>query len=298
MKINIKYYYLLLLATVCAVFFAPSFLAYGGIGADSISYFRLANDFPKIKYSLFPLAYPAVLKAFNFIFNDFYLSARVLNTVLILVIAGFSFFKKWHFREIVILLCTKVMLFNLFNFVSEGLFLTILYFLIYFFHQYFNGKITGVKFYLPAGLLMSFLFLTRYSAIYLLVGCGLFYIITNFKNRIYKSLISSDLFKFLVIAGIGVLSYAIFNFLHFGDFAGETFINQPYYGAVLIDFYRNILSLFNVLNPVFGIKLNSLQGFALAVELILLFINLIFIYFSVKLWRRYFDKFIGQFHNY
>ena len=62
MFMKLSWYYFLFFASLLSVAVIPLFVPYGGIGADSISYFRLAYSIPdQVKTSLFPLGYPCLL---------------------------------------------------------------------------------------------------------------------------------------------------------------------------------------------------------------------------------------------
>lgn len=287
-------YYILLFFSLLSIAIIPLFVPSGGIAADSISYFRLANDLPEVKWSLFPLGYPVLLKIFNFIFEDFYWSGRVLNIVLFLVIAVFSYYKKFYFRATVILLSTKIFFFNFYNSTSEGLFLTCLYFLMYYLHGFFQKK-KGANFFVPAAICLAISFTIRYSALYIFIGMGLFYLFYYFKNKSNIQFFRNDFFKFLLLSGLGILMYGLFNFFSFGDFMGEKFRNSP---PVITteDVLRNISSVFNSFNPVLGIKLVGNGKMVLISELVFFVINIIFIYFFIKIWKRYLKKNNAGFH--
>ena len=132
-----KYIYLYFAILFFAIFI-PFFISYGGIVADTLSYIKIADSIPDVKSNLFPLGYPLIIRFFHSFIHDYYFSARIISILTVLLIGVFSYFKKFYFKETVILLCTKIFIFCVYNLISEGLFLGIFYFLIYYFHVFFS----------------------------------------------------------------------------------------------------------------------------------------------------------------
>ena len=157
-----KYIYLYFAILFFAIFI-PFFISYGGIVADTLSYIKIADSIPDVKSNLFPLGYPLIIRFFHSFTDDYYFSARIISILTVLLIGVFSYYKKFYFKETVILLCTKIFVFCIYNLISEGLFLGIFYFLIYYFHEFFTKNKKGWSFILPTSLLFLALFLTRYS---------------------------------------------------------------------------------------------------------------------------------------
>lgn len=291
---QIHYIFLFVLGLL-SVAFAPLYLAYGGVTADTISYVQLADSFPEIKWSLFPLGYPLLIKFFNLFTDDYYWAARLLNVLLFALIGVFAYVKKFYFKETVILLTTKIFLFCFFNSLSEAPFLALMYFLMYFLHGFFYRKLSSAAFYMPAALILTLMFSVRYSAVYFLVAFALYY----FLYYIYKEktfVFKSGFFRFLVLSSVGIGLYILFNYFTFGDFAGESFRHKPYLKGIGAEFYRNILSVLNSFNPLFGIKLNSSSAIAYAAEGIFLVLNLVFISLMVRIWKRHFKSSNKDFH--
>ncbi len=291
------YYGLLFLMAVFCIWFVPLYIPYGGVTSDSVHYFRLAEQIPHVTWSVFPLGYPLLLKFFHLFNGDWFWTGKLSGIIIYIVIAAFSYLKKFHFRETIILLMTKIFFYSFFNIISEGLFLALMYFLFYYLYQFFEGNRKGVHFYIPAAILVAIMFSVRYSAVYLLVGMGLFYLWWFVKRRKEINFFRNDYFLFLLYSAVGIGVYMIFNYLNFGDFAGEKYRAKPYMTGIGEDFFRNVVSVFNSFNPVLGIKLQGHSPMVFAVESVLMVINLIFIYFSVKIWRQYFRKNEGSFHQ-
>lgn len=288
-------YIVLFVFSLLSIAIAPFFLPYGGITADTISYVQLADSFPEVKWSLFPLGYPLLIKFFNFFTDDYFWAARILNIVLFAIIGLFSYLKQFYFRETVILLSTKIFFFCFFNSLSEAPFIFLLYFLLYFVHGYFYSERKSYRFYIPAALIMSLMFSVRYSGLYIYIGFGLFYLLHYIRKENIQFW-NSGFFRFLFLSGVGIGAYALFNFINFGDFAGEKFRHNPYLKGIGEEFFRNVLGVFNSFNPVLGIKLNSSSLLAYSVEGILLLINIVFIYFMVRIWKNHFRSYSKDFH--
>lgn len=292
---NIKAYFLLLFCSILSIVMVPLWIPAGGITADSISYFRLANDLPHAKWSLFPLGYPLLLKVFHLFTNDFFWSSRILNCLLYTSIALFAYWRKFYFKETVILLTTKIFFFSFFNAISEGLWLAVFYLLIYYLNGFFSGKIKGSSFIIPAACCLIFSFVVRYSSIYIGVAMGLFYLIFYYKQRNEINFWKHDFFKFLLVSCLGIVAYCMFNYFSFGDFMGERYRNAPP-TLVWENIIRNIASVFNSFNPILGIKLNGNSTLIVVIELFLGVINISFIYLFYKVWRDYFKNNKGYFH--
>lgn len=273
----------------------PFWIPAGGITADSISYFRLANDFPNVKWSLFPLGYPLLLKVFHLVTNDFFWSSRILNCLLYTSIALFAYCRKFYFKETVILLTTKIFFFSFYNAISEGLTFVLFYFLVYYLERFFRGDLKGSQFYLPAAACFIFSFVVRYSSLYIGVAMGLFYLIFYFKQRNEINFWKHDFLKFLFVSGLGIVAYCLFNYFSFGDFMGEKYRNDPPI-IDIEDLLRNIASIFNSFNPILGIKFNGNSTLIIVLELILWLVNLVFIYFFYKVWKEHFKNNKGYFH--
>ncbi|WP_027376603.1 glycosyltransferase family protein [Kaistella palustris] len=294
---KLSFYWFLFFAGLLSIAVIPPFLPYGGIGADSISYFRQAYYLPcDVRDSLFPLGYPFALKVFHFVTDDYYWSARLVSISLYSLVGIFSWLKRFHFKETVILLSTKIFFYSFFNAISEGVFLTLMYFLFYYLYNFFEGKKRSYQFYIPAALLVTLMFSVRYSGVYLLVGMSFFYLFYYFKKRKEIHFFRNDFFKFLLLSSVGIGIYVLFNYFSFGDFAGENYRHRPYLNTIGEDFFRNIISIFNSFNPVLGLKFNGHSNFIYLAESVLFLINLFFIYFAVKIWRKHFQKEGSGFH--
>lgn len=279
-----KKYFYLYFTILFLVVIIPFFIPYGGIVADTLSYIRIANDIPNIKSSLFPLGYPILLRFFYFLTNDFYFSGRIISILIVLFIGIFSYFKKFYFSETVVLLSTKIFIFCTYNLISEGLFLAGLYFLFYFINSLFAENKKGLSFILPTSILLSSLFLIRYSGIFIYLSFIIFFLL-NFKKIAFKNL-KKEMFFTIILSGILISIYMIFNYINFGEMMGETERFPVDKSNISLDIIRNFLGIINLANPIFGVKPAHFTLITIVVEAILFIINITFIYFIFKIFRK------------
>lgn len=104
-------YIVLAFVIVLVYFFQSFFLPAGGAGADSLSYFGIASELPQLKTNLFPLGFPVLIELFHFVFQDYFWTAKFLNISMVVVILVFSYFKKFYFKETVLLFTGKTAFF-------------------------------------------------------------------------------------------------------------------------------------------------------------------------------------------
>jgi hypothetical protein len=225
----------------------------GGINLDTLFYVRQAIDLPKIESNLFPLGYPALLRAVHFFCGDYFWSGKILNGICLLAILAFSWHKNFYFRETCILLCTKAGIGLLpFSF-SEVPFLTLLYFLIFLLHSYSqNRPIKGWLFWML--LVFSGLILIRHSAIFLLPAFGFVGLILFVKKG--KAAFGEDKlwYWFLVLAAALLTIYLAWNFKSFGSLFGENLRGAPEamsHSEWMNHIFLNFKGLMGAANPFF-----------------------------------------------
>lgn len=283
------------LAVVIVIIYSGQsfFLSAGGIGADSLSYFGIASDFPKLITNLFPLGFPALIKVLHSVFQDYFWASKVLNVLMVIGILLFSYFKQFYFKETVLLFTGKTLFFALNIISSEGPFLFLLYFLIFFFHEKFQEKIKSGTFVICASILMVLLFTVRYSGIYIYGGIGLFWVVMILRRKTFP--LKADLFRFLVVSGIGIVGYLSFNFFTFGSFTGEHLRGAPaqYYPVYI---FRDILGITNVVDPFIGLKPSSNSFFSLAFQVGLMIVDFVLLGYLIKLYRSRKDLITVEFH--
>ena len=288
-----KKYVGLAIAIVIIYFFQSFFNATGGIGADSLSYFGIASDFPTLKTNLFPLGFPLMLKFFHWIFQDYFWAGKMLNISMVIVILIFSYFKKFYFRETVLLFAGKTLFYVLNLVISEGSFIFLLYFLIYLFHERFQEKINPRKFIILAALLLVLLITVRYSGIYIYLGVAIFFLMMILKNK--ENPLIKDLFLTLFFSGIGIGCYLGFNSYIYRSFAGENLRGAPaHYYAVY--FLRDLLGFSNVIDPFIGIKPSSNSVLSISFQIGLMVFDLILLRYFIKLFKGKKDSLNVEFH--
>ena len=277
-----KYIYLSTVIVLIYVF-QSFFNATGGIGADSLSYFGIASDLPRLETNLFPLGFPVVIRFFYEIFGDYFWASKMLNISMVITILLFSYFRKFYFKETVLLFGGKTLFFALNWAASEGLFVFILYFLIYLFHQRFQNQIKSKFFIIFASLLFILLFSVRYSGIYIFLGFGVFWMIMFLKNKFTP--LNRDFFKVLLFSGSGILAYLIFNQYIYGSFTGENLRGAPaqYYAVYIL---RDVLGVINVVDPFIAIKPASNSVVSIAFQVCLMLVDLMLLRYFIKLVRK------------
>jgi hypothetical protein len=278
-----KYIYLSTVIVLIYVF-QSFFNATGGIGADSLSYFGIASDLPRLETNLFPLGFPVVIRFFYEIFGDYFWASKMLNVSMVIILLLFSYFKKYYFKETVLLFTGKTLFFALNYAVSEGLFVFMLYFLIYLFHERFQNRMKPMFFVIFSSLLFIVLFSIRYSGIYIFLGFGVFWMVMFFKNRF--SPINKDFLTVLLWSGSGIFAYLLFNLYNYGSFTGENLRGAPaqYYPVYI---FRDILGVTNVVDPFIGIKPASNSFASLTFQVILMVFDLFLLrYFIIVVKRK------------
>ncbi len=276
-------YIVLSIVIVIIYFFQTFFYASGGIGADSLSYFGIASDLPALKTNLFPLGFPVLIQFFHFFFQDYFWASKVLNISMVIIILLFSYFKQFHFKETVLLFAGKTLFFSLTHVSSEGPFVFLLYFLLYFFHERFVEKIKSRNFIFFTSLLLVLLFTVRYSGIYIYLGVGVFWLTFVLKKRIFEP--KKDVFRVLLISGFGILVYLGFNHYIYGSFTGENLRGAPahYYPVYVL---RDLLGVTNVVDPFIGIKPSSNSLVSMGFQVILMVFDLLFFRYIIKIFNR------------
>ena len=287
--------YIWLAVAIVIIYSGQSFfLSAGGIGADSLSYFGIASDFPKLITNLFPLGFPALIKVLHSVFQDYFWASKILNVMMVIGILLFSYFKQFYFRETVLLFTGKTLFFALNIVSSEGPFLFLLYFLIFFFHEKFQEKIKSGTFVICASILMVLLFTVRYSGIYIYLGIALFWLVIALRRKTFP--LKKDLFRFLVVSGIGIAGYLSFNYLTFGSFTGEHLRGAPaqYYPVYI---FRDILGMTNVVDPFIGLKPSSNSLVSLGFQVGLMIVDFVLLGYLIRLYRSRRELITIEFHH-
>ncbi|WP_128330303.1 hypothetical protein [Apibacter sp. HY039] len=278
-----KYYFLFVLL-VAGISFVPFFLSYGGINSDAVAYFKLAKEFPQVTSNLFPIGYPLLLKLGYYFTHEFYFSSRIISVLSFSVIGLFSYYKKFYFKETILLLSFRFYFSLYMNSFSETIFLSIVYFLIYYFHEYISGYKKRGKFIVPASLLTIYMVMIRYSGVYIYIGIGFFLIYHTIRNNLFLKILSQSYFYYYLFSLVGIAIYLSFNYYNFNSFFGEQIRGVPDIADWKMFTYDNLLGVINVINPVFSIKLKNYFGLSiLLITIDLLFLLIIIIFYSKNL---------------
>lgn len=278
-----KKYVVLAVVIVLIYFFQSFFLAAGGIGADSLSYFGIASDLPRPETNLFPLGFPVLVQLFHSVFQDYFWAAKLLNISMVIVILVFSWFKRFYFKETVLLFTGKTVFFVLNIVNSEGPFIFLLYFLLYFLHERFRRKIKAETFIIGSSLLMIAMFSVRYSAIYIYLGIGVFWMVKMMKGN--HTPYKNDLFKFLMVSGAGIAGYLGFNYMTFGSFTGENLRGAPaQYQFIYL--FRDFLGMTNVVDPFIGLKPASNSIGSMTFQILVMVLDVGLLIYFIKMYKK------------
>ncbi|MCD1118915.1 hypothetical protein [Chryseobacterium turcicum] len=286
-------YKILAVLIVIVYFVVPFFFSNGGVGADSLSYFGIAADLPNPETNLFPLGYPVLLRLIYNIAGDWFWTSRILNLFLIITILSFSYFKKFYFRETVLLFTGKTFFFVFLGAISEAPFVFFLYFLFYFLHQMFLEKSKSYQNAVCVSVVLVCMFLIRYSGIYIYASMLLFFLLMFFKLK--KELYFKPFLLCLFLSGLGISSYLLFNYFQFGSFTGENLRGAPIENLPIY-VVRDILGVVNSINPFIGIKPASNSGLSIGFQFLLLLIDLRLLFYFFKYYKKSKETELYYFH--
>lgn len=276
-------YKILAVLSVFVYFFQPFFIANGGIGADSLSYFEIAADLPYPETNLFPIGYPVLLRLLYEFCNDYFLASRILSLLFIVIILGFSYYKRFYFRETVLLFTGKTLFFVFIQAMSEGPFIFFLYLLFYFLHELLQndkGKYANA---LYASLMLISMLLIRYSGVYVFLGF-LIAIVLLF-NKIKKTDCIKPLLLFVFLSGVGIASYLLFNYLYFGSVVGENERGLPGSGFSIYTI-RNVFGLVNLVDPFIGLKPASISLPSMIFQFLIFILDVGLIIYLFKYYKK------------
>ncbi len=236
-----KIYYLIPLLQIITIIFGSNYFITET--NDSYDYYKISNDLPFIKNSLFPIFYPFLLKVINLIFKDFFISSKFINCFCILfsLYIAKKYLKEWKifwiltltwgFRPIISYSWTEVLL--------------IPFFLLFFINLKLLIYSYKPKNFICITLLFVLMVTTKYSLISIILGSIIlsFFFYIQSKNKSYLLLLLSC-FVSLIISFL----YLSINKLLTGYFTGDR--------SALGDVTTNLrLSLYNTLqsfNPLFS----------------------------------------------
>lgn len=258
-----------------------------------MSYFGIAADLPHPETNLFPLGYPAALQLFFEIFGDYFWASKFLNTTMLAIILLFSYFKRFFFRETVLLMTGKTVLFVFSIAVSESLFVFLFYFLLYNLYKMLSSEAILYKNIVSASVIMLMMFAARYSGIYIFISIAAFFGVLLLKTK-EKSQLQS-VFIFLLLSGVGIAGYLFFNIKEFGSFTGENLRGRPE-EFVPINVVRDVLGTANAVNPYVGLKPGSNSFVSMVFQFFILLIDIVLFVYMTRYFRKAKESTLYVFH--
>lgn len=286
-------YKILSIIIVVVYFFQTFFISFGGIGADSLSYFGIAADLPNPQTDLFPLGYPILLEIVYAFFKDYFWASKILNLLFTAIILLFAYKKKFYFRETVLLFTGKTFYFVFFGAMSEGPFIFFMYFLFYFLHEIFSEKKYLYLNALGGSLMLFCMFTSRYSGIYIYLSILLFIILMIFKIK--DKLYFKALLLFIIVSGFEIGGYLLFNYLYFGSLTGENLRGKPVWVSYIY-VVRDFLGLANAVDPFIGIKPASNSFVSIVFQCFVFIIDLFVFIYLFKYYKKAKETSLYYFH--
>jgi hypothetical protein len=222
--------------------------------------------------------------------NDYFWAYKLLGFFMVVFVLLFAWYKQFFYRETVLLFTGKTLFFLLTGAFSEGPFLFVLYFLLYFQYLFFQNKIRARNYIFGASILMFLLFFIRYSGIYIFLAFLVYGIFASWEKS--KRLI---FYQFIFISGFGILSYLFLNFSLFQSFTGEH-LRGSRGEFQFVYLFRDILGMTNVVDPFIGIKPASNSNFSLAFQSIVMFLDVFLLVKFINWYQKSKSFFYGSFH--
>jgi hypothetical protein len=249
--INSRWIYnLIALILILLVIIIPFFRIDGGLVDDDFYYINIAESLPNYQLSVFPLGYPLLLRMINFIFNDYFITSRVIAIFSFIFILLFSKIKDFFFKETVLLMGFKF--FTIFFYsLSETVFLPIFYITIY---SLYNILVNKKNMLFLLGVSVFILVTIRYSGLFVWSGIFLYSILNYFlynakEDRKWSISLFKSLFLSLSLIILFLLSNLYFTHAFFGENVRENSLLQSSTGLQFL--LRNILFPFYIaLNPI------------------------------------------------
>ena len=252
--------FLVIISSFLGIWFNPSF----GVSTDSRYYFKIAENLPKISESTFPIFYPLILKVFNLVFDDFLITSKVVPFISIVFIYLFTWKKNFFWKEFWFIFSLPSLVFCYFWSWSETVFLLLLLLFVYVNHRFLEEKKES-SYVIINTLVLFLLFLTKYSALFVVFGYTVFSILQWLQNR----QIGTRMLISVIIICILVLLYLFFNYFQTGYFTGPR--GAPDFGKKNITY--SIFNVFYSTNPIIhtrsflGLKVNYFALFLITAAL-------------------------------
>jgi hypothetical protein len=191
--------------------------------------------------------------------------------------------KRFYFRETVLLFTGKTFLFVFSIAISEGLFVFLLYFLLYYLYQILAEARHSYKDVFAAAFIMLIMFTVRYSGIYVYLSLLIFAAFFFFNNK--DKLKQKQILMVLVLSGLGIAGYLLFNLKTFGSFTGENLRGKP---EEILPIYvlRDLLGTANAVNPYIGLKPSSNSIASLAFQFFILLIDVLVLFIFLDILKK------------
>ena len=272
-------FYLILL-TLSLIIFIPFLLSNGGIGGDFMAYVKVANKLPLFDDNLFPIGFPLFLRLIKTFTGEYYYSSILLKSICYLFIICFSYKYKFYFRETLLAMCFKSVMWIFVYQSSEYIGLPFLYMFLYYSYLLFNYRINFKKYFITCTILGFILCTIRYANVFIFISSLVF--IFFIKNNSRK--IKLTLFSTIVSIGFFLFLYLLFNYFTIGSFASENNRINDETDSFWLDTYIDFIGLINLSNPFFYLKTFDYSSkIKLIVSIILISIDIIFWYFSIRI---------------
>ncbi|CAI8721514.1 PMT_2 domain-containing protein [Chryseobacterium sp. IT-36CA2] len=223
------------------------------LSPDSHDYIRISNDLPKIKDSLFPLFYPALLKITNIIINNYLITYKVINVFSILFCYVYTYKFKFFWKELWVILTFSSFQYNYIFAWSENIVLPLLIIFFHLNYLFYVNKINEKKYILKNILTLILLILTKYNSVFFVfpsIIISLMYIRSNKK------------FIYTFISCLGAMFFLAFYL--FINYQLTGFITGDRARLVKLDFkiylWQSIFGIMPAIEP-FGSSLSKMKDF-------------------------------------
>jgi hypothetical protein len=275
-----KTYLILVIIASISMYFRFAYHNSGRLSPDSITYLQMSNPNSFCFTNLFPVGYPTLIYSLGTLFSDAYINTKIIGFLCYFGIIGMAYFKKFYFVPTCLLMLSNSLLTIYATTWSEVLFLCLLYFTIYQIYQIIH-KAEKKHLYILSFLLFS-LFITRYSGLFIIMGCLISALI--FRNKTMLRAICFTLFLCSI--------YLCVNYIIYGTFFGKRIAPPLSSLSLTQNILQNLMAFFQEFNPLLAILesgnpvinyLNTLFNFSLAV----LCIWFIYPKIKVNIWYQY-----------
>lgn len=237
--------------------------------ADPYNYLRLAEEFPYIWDTTFPVFYPIVIKIVHFFGGDYFFSSKVVAVLSIAFVFIYSYWKDFYWREIWVIISTVSFLKTNFWTRSETLLIPLLVIFSYLSYQYLNKKVKNKRMWLGQfSMILILMCATKYSSIFF-VAAIYFYVFMYFlfkRKILYPLLIAS------IICTVFVAAYLFYNHYLTGYYTGPR--SSTWNNTQALNIQSSLFHTFYNMNPV----INSRIVFGFKINYFLLFFISIFLY--------------------